>query len=123
MDELYQWILKLCINSHKDTAFYRDFLNRLEKFPSVLAELDYYRREEEFSAEVQASGYTVLDIMVWQIDHFKSHMDRGEDDMKNNPDCMVLMAFDTLLHMLECPDPYVQAIQSETGTDYEGKYR
>ena len=68
------------------------------------------------------AGYSVVDIMVWQMDHFKAQMDRGRDDMKNNGDKMLLLAFDTMLKMEKEPARYVDLMQSETGTDYEGKY-
>lgn len=120
--ELEAWIHELCIQSGKDEDFYTDFSGRLVKYPSIIKELDYYRRTGDFLAESEIGGRTVLDIMVWQIDHFKSHMDRGEYNMQENPACMVLMAFDTLLRMQENPQAYLYAMQSETGTDYVGKY-
>lgn len=49
-------------------------------------------------------------------------MDRGKDDMKNNGDKMLLMAFDTMLKMEQDPTHYVELMRTETGTDYEGKY-
>ncbi|MDE5967067.1 MAG: hypothetical protein K2G89_09580 [Lachnospiraceae bacterium] len=121
--DLYGWIGQLCKNSGKDTAFLEDFWHRLGESSALLWEMDYFRQHGDFKAETEVAGYTVVDVMVWQIDHFKSHMDRGEYDMRENPDCMVLMAFDTMLRMQASPEPYVQAMQLETGTDYEGKYR
>ena len=44
------------------------------------------------------------------------------DDMKNNGDKMLLMAFDTMLRMEKNPDYYIDLMQNETGTDYPGKY-
>lgn len=120
--ELEIWIWKLCVQSGKDEDFYNTFSHRLCRYPDIMAELDYYRRTEDFLAEAAVEGFTVLDIMVWQIDHFKSHMDRGEHDMKENPACMVLMAFDTMLKMQESPQAYLNAMRTETGTDYAGKF-
>ncbi len=60
--------------------------------------------------------------MVWQMDHFKAQLDRGHDDMKQNGDKMLLMAFDTMLKMEKQPEKYVYLMQSETGTDYPEKY-
>lgn len=120
--ELTAWIKELCIQSGKNQTFFEGFVGRLAKYPDIMEELDYYRRTGDFLAGIEIQGCTVIDIMVWQIDHFKSHMDRGEYDMQENPACMVLMAFDTLLRMEETPQPYVNAMQSETGTDYVGKF-
>ena len=60
--------------------------------------------------------------MVWQMDHFKAQLDRGKDDMKNNGDKMLLMAFHTMLEMEQDPTRYIFSMQNETGTDYPGKY-
>lgn len=122
MQDLYQWIEVLCCQSRQNQEFCNEFIERLERYPDIAVEMEYYRQHGEFQAELTVAGCTVIDIMVWQIDHFKSHMDRGEQDMQSNPACMVLMAFDTLLRMKEQPEPYIQAMRSETGTDYVGKY-
>ena len=63
-----------------------------------------------------------MDIMVWQIDHFKAEMDRRDPGMGQNGDKMVLLAFDTLLKMRKNPGKYVRALQGETGTDYPEKF-
>ncbi len=42
--------------------------------------------------------------------------------MKDNGDKMLLMAFDTMLQMEQDPMRYISRMQSETGTDYPGKY-
>ena len=64
----------------------------------------------------------MVDIMVWQMDHFKAWLDRDTAGTKQNGDRMLLLAFDTLLKMRENPEPYIQKMQGETGTDYQGKY-
>lgn len=65
---------------------------------------------------------TLVDILVWQVDHFKSDLDRGLYDMQSNPDKMILRAFDTMLNMRRSPAEFLQRFSSETGTDYPGKY-
>ena len=42
--------------------------------------------------------------------------------MANNGGKMVLRAFDTLLKMKRQPEKYKGLMQSETGTDYPGKF-
>ena len=88
----------------------------------VYKEFVNYLANRTFLCEYKVEGYSVVDIMVWQMDHFKAEMDRGHDDMKQNGDKMLLMAFDTMLKMEKQPDKYVRMMQSETGTDYPEKY-
>ena len=61
-------------------------------------------------------------VMVWQMDHFKARLDADNSNMRQNGDRMILLAFDTLLCMRTEPDKYIYRMQSETGTDYPGKY-
>ena len=123
MDEkAYQWACALCYCAGEDEVFLQDFWLRLRQSENVYREFVYYLENQRFLCEYKVEGYSVVDIMVWQMDHFKAQMDRGKDDMKNNGDKMILMAFDTLLKMERDPARYVELMQTETGTDYEGKY-
>ena len=65
---------------------------------------------------------TVVDIMIWQMDHFKSDLDRGLYDMQSNPNKMLLRAFYTMLKMEKDPQLYLEKYGSDTGTDYPGKF-
>lgn len=121
-EKAYQWACALCRYAGEDEIFLQDFWLRLRQSKNVYREFVYYLENQRFLCEYKVEGYSVVDIMVWQMDHFKAQMDRGKDDMKNNGDKMLLMAFDTLLKMEQDPARYVDLMQTETGTDYEGKY-
>ena len=107
----YDWAKALCYYAGKDEAFLEQFWKALTQSEGVYQEFVYYLEHQNFLCSYQIQGYSLVDIMVWQMDHFKAQMDRGKDDMKTNGDKMLLMAFDTMLNMKE-----------ETGTDYPGKY-
>ena len=121
-EKAYRWTQALCRCAGEDEIFLEDFWQRLRQSEPVYKEFVYYLEYQNFLCEYKVEGYGLLDIMVWQMDHFKAQMDRGRDDMKNNGDKMLLMAFDTLLKMEHDPARYVGMMQTETGTDYEGKY-
>lgn len=121
-DRAYRWAQELCRYAGEDEAFLEDFWKRLRHSENIYKEFTYYLEHQTFLCEYKVQGYGVVDIMVWQMDHFKAQLDRGRDDMKNNGDKMLLMAFDTMLKM-ECePARYVDLMQTETGTDYQDKY-
>lgn len=122
MDKVQQWARALCRYAGEDEAFFDRFWEMLINSKQVYREFVYYLEHQNFLCEYKVAGYSLIDIMVWQIDHFKAQLDRGKDDMKNNGDKMLLMAFDTMLRMEKDPSKYVDLMQSETGTDYEGKY-
>lgn len=118
----YEWAQALCYYAGEGEKFLTNFWRMLTQSPEVYKEFLYYLEHQQFLCEYKVSGYSVVDIMVWQMDHFKAQMDRGKDDMKNNGDKMLLMAFNTLLQMEQNPEYYVNLMQTETGTDYPGKY-
>ena len=119
----YQWASALCRYAGEDEDFFRDFWGRLVGSEGVFREFVYYLEHQNFLCEYKVQGYDLADILVWQTDHFKAQMDRGKDGMRNNGDRMLLMAFDTLLKMERTPEYYVNLMKTETGTDYEGKYK
>ncbi len=121
-EKAYAWAKALCHYAGENETFLEQFWEALTQSEGVYREFVYYLEHQNFLCDCQIEGYSLVDIMVWQMDHFKAQMDRGKDDMKNNGDKMLLMAFDTMLRMEKDPMPYVARMQGETGTDYPGKY-
>lgn len=120
--EIEQWVRTLGESAKEEEAFLDTLAWALAREPEVAEEFACYVKTGNFPCKAQVDGYTVVDIMIWQMDHFKAEMDRGKYEMKNNSGKMVLRAFDTLLKMKEQPERYKRLMQSETGTDYPGKY-
>lgn len=116
-----QFAANLCMYAGKDQAFYDAFWNRLLAHTDILAEFVYYMEHQEFLGRIKVEGHSVVDIMVWQVDHFKAALDRGTD-MRCNKDKMILMAFDTMTKMAEDPQPFLEKMEGETGTEYQGKF-
>ena len=75
-----------------------------------------------FLCKYQVAGYTLADILVWQVDHFKAYLDRHEEVNRYKQEKLLLTSLDVMLQMEENPQIYVEKMQNETGTDYEGKY-
>lgn len=120
--DMEEWIGLLCKEAGADGEFQKNFRIKLEQALEIYEELRYFAYHQNFLCSYKIQGISVVDIMVWQIDHFKAGMDRGNYDMKYNQNKMVLMAFDTFLNMEKEPGRYVNAFQSETGTDYPDKF-
>ena len=118
----FSWAMELCKFAKMSNEFLADFWNRLMDDPDVYQEFTYYLEHEDYLCTAKAEGYTVVDILIWQMDRFKMELDMDKSDMKQNGDKMLLMAFDTFLKMRKEPDFYVRAMQTDTGTDYLGKY-
>ena len=120
--EVREWIGVLCEAAGETKEFAEEFVRRLEQAPGVLRELVYFAHHGDFLCEYKIEGYSVVDIMVWGMDHFKAQLDRDNYEVKHNQNKMVVAAFDKFLDMEKEPLKYVELLQGETGTDYEGKY-
>ena len=119
---VFHFIKELCRYAGEDDAFAECFQEKLLKDEEIYREFIYYIANGNFACQAKVAGYTVVDVMVWQMDHFKARLDRDNSGTKQNGDRMVLLAFDTLLNMRENPEEYVAKMQGETGTDYPDKY-
>lgn len=122
MDKIKDFVKKLCRYGGENEEFETQFLAALSADEEILSELIYYMEHGDFACRTKVQGYTVVDIMIWQMDHFKARLDRDNTGTRQNPDRMVLLAFDTLLKMRKEPEKYAAKMRQETGTDYEGKY-
>lgn len=120
--QAYGWAKALCLQAGEDEAFLERFFSMLMASEGVFQEFIYYLNHQNFCGEYKVAGYDLIDIMVWQMDHFKAQLDRDRRDMKENGDRMLLMAFHTMLLMEQEPERYVNLMQTETGTDYADKY-
>lgn len=116
------FIRELCRYAGEDKDFYDAFLKKITADKEICEELSYYCEHGTFACKAKVCGYTVVDVMVWQMDHFKARLDRDNSGTRQNGDRMLLLSFDTLLNMKENPEKYIRKMQSETGTDYPDKY-
>ncbi|MDE6201849.1 MAG: hypothetical protein K2O16_15800 [Lachnospiraceae bacterium] len=116
------YIGTLCAGAGEDEAFAAAFFEKLKDDEEIYEEFCYYMVHENFACTVKVEGISVVDVLIWQMDHFKARLDRDNTGTRENRERMVLLAFDTLLNMKKNPDKYIVRMSEETGTDYEGKY-
>lgn len=120
--EMDQFVRALCENAGENEEFYNRFSKKLKSSPEIYNELLYYLANQNFLCQKKIENVTVVDIMIYQIDHFKAEMDMGYTEMKENGDRMLLMAFNTFLDMEKNPEEILEKLKTETGTDYPGKF-
>lgn len=119
---VFRFVEELCRYAGEEEAFAEQFWRKLKKDGEIYEEFVYYLTHGNFACRAKVEGYTVVDIMVWQMDHFKARLDRDNSGTRQNGDRMLLLAFDTLLNMKEEPQKYIDKLRNETGTDYPDKY-
>nr|WP_289767662.1 hypothetical protein [uncultured Acetatifactor sp.] len=83
----------------------------------LLQELAYYYDNGQFLCKYEVAGYTLADILVWQVDHFKLYMDRPEEMNRYRQPRLLLASFDTMLQMEKNPESFAEKMRLETGQD------
>ena len=121
-EKAYAWARALCYYAGENEAFLQRFWKALIQSEGVYREFIYYLEHQNFLCDHQIEGYSLVDIMIWQMDHFKARLDQDNSKTRQNGDRMVLLAFNTFLNLVKEPDQYIRKMQAETGTDYPEKY-
>ena len=117
LETLHSWTYTLCQYAGRSKDDAEIFWNKIKGCPEILREYAYYHDKGEALCEYSVQGYTLADIMIWQIDHFRSHMDRMDNDNKFNPASLLFDSFVCLLKLRENPDEIISQFAGETGTD------
>lgn len=83
----------------------------------VYDEFVYYLEHHELKAQYSVEGYTMVDLFVYQIDHYNLIHDTGKNDGRCNKDIMVFNAFAFMLQMQEHPEEYKKRLERGEGMD------
>lgn len=119
---LQTWLTELAAGAGETEQYALDLWERMRQSTGVLREFAYYHDYGKFLCEYQVAGYTLADILVWQVDHFKAYLDRPEEMNRYRQERLLLTALDIMLQMEQNPQPYAEKMRGETGTDFQGKY-
>ena len=123
MRTLEHYVYELASRAGETDDYASDLWKRIQNSLGVLKELAYYHDYGKFWGEYKVAGYSLTDILVWQVDHFKAYLDRHEEVNRWHPERLLLHSLDIMTKMEEDPEPFIQKMQGETGTDYIGKFR
>ena len=122
MEALHQFVLSLSEKADKTAEYGEELWGRIQKSLGVLKELAYFHDTGEFWGQYKVAGYSIMDILIWQVDHFKAYMDRHEDMNRWRRERLFLESMDIFLQMEENPEPFIKKMQDESGTDFDQKY-
>lgn len=115
--EIREWAIRLAECAGQDQEQARAFVTGLENCRELQEEFCYYYEHQDFLCKYRVAGYTVADVLVWQVDHFKLYMDRPEDMNRYRQPRLLLASFDTMLQMEEDPASFAEKMRCETGQD------
>ncbi|MGN0402811.1 MAG: hypothetical protein ACI4HQ_11235 [Acetatifactor sp.] len=117
LDTLHGYILALAAQAGKDASYGENLWESIKSSPGLLRELAYYHDYGKFLCEYRVAGYTLADVLVWQVDHFKLYMDRGEEMNRYRSERLLLSAFETMAEMEKNPAPIIRKLEDESGQD------
>ena len=100
--------------------FSDSFFSSIIDDEEVLNEFITYVKTGEFLSEISVAGYTIIDIMVFQIDRFKAFLDRDTNNTKYNECHMILLAFDIIYASIKLRCPYCKSFISLKDKPYCG---
>ena len=123
MQTLEAYVGSLSAAAGENAEYASDLWERIKRSPGVLKELAYYHDYGNFWGQYKVAGYSLTDILVWQVDHFKAYLDRHEEVNRWKPERLFLHSLDVMLQMEKDPAPIAAKLQGETGTDYVGKFK
>ncbi len=122
MSEIFTSDRKLTVSGICDEAGFSPerkaaFLQGLEEQPDLAEELVYYLEHQDFLCHVTVAGMTMVDVLIWQIDHFRAFLDRDTDLTRRNPLAMGVLAAETMLQLRRDPESVLKEYSDDTGTD------
>ncbi len=120
--EIREWAVKLAQCAGQSVEQAKEFAGGIENSPELCEELEHYYEHQSLLCKYQVAGFTIADVLVWQVDHFKAFLDRPDEMNRYDQDRLLWSAFYTMLRMQEHPEEYQRKMREETGTDYAGKY-
>lgn len=122
METLHRYIRMLAERAGENEENAEELWKRISCSNGLLRELAYFHDFGKFLSEYKVAGYTLTDILVWQVDHFKAYLDRPEEMNRYRQERLLLTSFDIMSKMEENPQPYINKMQGETGTDFVDKF-
>ncbi|MBP3621476.1 MAG: hypothetical protein J6J16_06930, partial [Lachnospiraceae bacterium] len=67
LDELHKWTLKICENAGLPSAEGEKLWTDIQSYPGLLQEYAYYHDTGDFLCQYKIEGFTVADILIWQM--------------------------------------------------------
>ena len=104
LQTLRSFLLGLAARAGEGEEYGERLWQGIRQSAGLLQELAYYHDRGEFLCRYEVAGYTLADVLVWQVDHFRQPR-------------LLLASFDTMLQMEEDPASFAEKMRCETGQD------
>lgn len=114
---LREYVIALAVEAEEGEEYGERLWQGIRQSGGLLQELAYFHDYGRFLCKYTVAGYTLADVLVWQVDHFKFYMDRPEEMNRYRQERLLLAAFDTMVQMEKNPAPFVEKMGGESGQD------
>lgn len=117
LDTLHEFVLSLAEQAGKGADYGEKLWQDIRQSQGLLQELAYYHDSGQVLCRYRVAGYTLADVLVWQVDHFKLYMDRPDEMNRYKQQRLVLEAFEIMADMEKMPEKYADKMRYESGQD------
>jgi hypothetical protein len=117
METLQSFVVEKALEAGKGEEYGKNLWQGIRNSSGLLQELAYYHDYGDFLCKYKVAGYTLADVLVWQVDHFKFYMDRPEEMNRYRKERLLLESFETMLEMEKDPEKIAKKMAAESGQD------
>lgn len=114
---VFEYLGQLCEYAGWDAAGQDALWNKLLNCPELYEEFVYYLSHHEFMCKLCFRGYTLIDLYVWQMNHYNLIHDIGKNTGNCNKEAMVLQAFRMMSEFMEDPVTFEQKLTGQLHQD------
>ena len=114
---LHDFIMDKTEKAGKSEEYGEKLWEGIRQSEGLLQELAYFHDYGDFLCKYKVAGYTLADVLVWQVDHFKFYMDRPEEMNRYRQERLLLESFETMVQMEKDPALFAEKMRSESGQD------
>ncbi len=117
LNTLRQYVIELSVSAELGEEYGEKLWQGIRQSGGLLQELAYYHDYGKFLCKYVVEGYTLADVLIWQVDHFKLYMDRPQEMNRYRQERLLLSAFDTMVQMEKNPTRFLEKMVGESGQD------
>ena len=114
---LHDFIMDKAEKAGKSEEYGEKLWEGIRQSEGLLQELAYFHDYGNFLCKYKVADYTLADVLVWQVDHFKFYMDRPEEMNRYRQERLLLESFETMVKMEKDPALFTEKMRSESGQD------
>ena len=115
--KLYSYLEEMCKYVSYSDEWRDTFWNRLLNNEAVYQEYLYYADNHDFLLNTKVDGYSVIDILIWEMRKYNIRTDKGKNGADCDKEAMGLESFSTMLDMIDNSAKIEWSMEMRNGMD------